>query len=148
MTAWQQLDDSLGRLPTDSDSWSDHGVEQAISMVQGLTPAGFTALQSAWRHRPLAWQVQCAQILPWAPAPPQEIVPVLLEMARSPDEGLTFTAADTLREYDPALVAPGVTPDMGHRLRDIARRHPGPAAMILQRLLDDLAKNADAGRRF
>jgi hypothetical protein len=95
MTAWQKLDDYLDR-PFSEDTWSDYAFEQAIALVQVLTPSEFALLASAWRQRPLLWQVRCAEILPWA-APPNAL-PLLREMRQSASTNLAEAAADSLRE--------------------------------------------------
>lgn len=138
MTTWQQVDDYLGR-PFSDDFRSDYMFEQVTALMEKLTTAEFTVLRSTWPHRSPEWQTRCADTLPWVPMPRREIVSVLLEMVQSQNDDLTISAADTLREFDPAMVAAAVTPEMMHRLREVAHRHPGLSAGAIQRLLDGLS---------
>ena len=133
---WQRLDDYLGKSFSD-DLWSDHAFEQAIGLMQKLTPAEFASVRSTWPNRSSDWQTRCADTLPWASAPCQEIATVLLEMVQSPNDDLTISAADTLREFDPGMIAAMMAPDIEERLHDVARR-PGLSANAIQRLLDGL----------
>ena len=63
---------------------------------------------------------------------------MLLEMVQFADDDLTITAADTLREFDPAAVAAMMTPDRVNRLLEVADRNPGLSAGAIHRLLDAL----------
>ena len=104
-----------------------------------MTPSSTVkpALGADW-VRPSEWQVRCADILPWASAPRQEIASILLEMILIGEDELVITAADTLREFDPATVAAGMTPETEHRLREVADRNPGLSAGAVHRLLNGL----------
>ncbi len=134
---WQQLNETLGK-PFSGGAWSDHAFEQAIAMMQELTPAEFAELRSAWPCRPSEWRVRCADVLPWAPVTRREIVSVLLEMTQAADDDLAISAADTLREFDPATVAAMMTPTRVDRLLEVADRNPGLSAGAIHRLLDGL----------
>ena len=136
MMIWQQLDDYLGQ-PFSDHLWSDHAFEQAIMLIQQFTSAEFAILRSVWLHRPLEWQTRCADILPWASAPRQEIAFVLLEMAQSANDDLTIAVADTLREFDPAVVAATITPEARRRLEDVAYHHSGLSAGAVRSLLNN-----------
>ena len=59
-------------------------------------------------------------------------------MTQAPDDELAITAADTLREFDPAMVAAAMTVGMEARLLEVARRTPGLSAGAIHRFLDAL----------
>lgn len=137
MTPWQQLDDCLSESYPD-DFWSDYMFEEVTALMEKFTTAEFAVLRSTWPHRSPEWQTRCADALPWLPIPRQEIASVLLDMAMSPNDNLAISAADTLREFDPAMVAAAMTPAKVDRLLEVADRNPGLSAGAIQRFLDAL----------
>ncbi len=111
MTTLQQVDRCLSG-PYPNDLWSDYMFEEVTALMQKLTPAEFAELRSTWPYKSTGWQTRCADILPWASAPRQEIASILLEMILIGEDELVITAADTLREFDPATVAARMTPEL------------------------------------
>ena len=112
--------------------------EEVTALMQKLTAAEFAELRAVWPHKPCDWQTRCADVLPWASAPRQEIASVLLGMIQFPNDDLAVAAADTLREFDPAMVAAMMTPETEQRLREVAVRQPGLSANAIHRLLNGL----------
>lgn len=91
----EELDRALG-IDYNLNLWSDDAIFYVRNLIDGLDSGGWDRLRSAWRVKPIPWQVRFAQAA--FAANNLRTIDVLCEMLRSSNVQVALSAAETLNE--------------------------------------------------
>ncbi len=116
------------------DEWGDYASNRAGEILADFGTSDWRRLSDAWKGRPSIWQQRLTELL--LEGPPDQTVPLLLEMTRSSDGEVACQAMKTLgylyywrKEYQQARQWYERAAETGDEiarklLEDLIREHP------------------------
>ena len=134
MDSFHELDQYLA-VSYNLNLWSDDAIDKASQLLDEFTDVEWLLLKTAWRNRPIEWQIKLADAVYGSDKP--RVIGLLCEMLTSGEIKVAMAAVESLEAKD-YMWTPDVT--LENALRKLLKSVEPGEQHLVQLLLNRIVK--------